>query len=640
MSLLSRRALVGVWLAAGLVAAGVAAFAADATVGCSFTDPAGDSAVDGVPGTGDDDLDITTVGVSGVDGVLTAAVKVVALTSFGPANYPGDDFEFAFTLNKKAFQIGAYRDLSPTGDPIVTPYVYVDGSAASAASLKPVYHLPDNTFSISISYADLGKLAGVPVPGATLSALGQTSYANFNGPERAADKAAPNATTTYTVGTDGCGGAAAAPSSAPSAAGSPSATASPPGSASPSASPSGSASATPSSAPSASTSGSATASASPNPGGVDAPAAGCSTFTDPKGDSSAAIGPLGFGNDPDLDILSVTFKTTPEALSAYIKVDKLASKPSGQQFSGHKFDVGFTHNGKALVLAATATGTGTGTVDGTANADLKPKAVFDLPSSQVIISIDRPGVEKAAGAPLPNGAVITKTSARSTALIATGGQTVADTATGTTPDKQAYMIGDNSCFPAASGGSATGGAPRLRFSAPSRVQSSDVESVTATLTSSSGEPLAGKRVTAQVGSGPVVAGTTSSSGQVRLPVRVTDRAGSRVLSVRYAGEPGGEGGAQVRATITVVPEVSKIASSSSGTGATRTFSITLTDDDATRHPYVGATVTFGYSGQTVKVSTNRYGKASVQAKPGARIDVRYAGRAGYVSPATARTIVR
>lgn len=635
--LLRRRALVGAVLSTALITAGFAALAADASAGCSFPDPAGDSAVDGVPGTGDDDVDITAVGFSGANDALTAAAKVVALTAYGPANYPGDDFEFTFTTNKKVFLLGAYRDFNPTGDAIVTPYVYVNGTQVSAASLKPVYDVKASTFSISISYADLSKLAGAPAAGASLSALGLTAYVNFNGPERVADKAAPKeASTTYAVGASGCGGAApaASPTAGSSASATPAATPSAPASATPSAS----ASASP--AASASSSASASASGSPSPGGAETPAAGCSTYTDPKGDSNAAIGPAGFGNDPDLDILSVTFKTTPEVLSAYIKVDKLAAKPSGQQFSGHKFDFGFTHNGKAIVLAASATGTGTGTVGGTANADLKPKAVFDIPSSQVIISIDRASIEKAGGAPLPDGTVITKTSARSTAVIATGGQSVADTAVGATPEQQTYTVGDNRCFPAsASPGSGTGAA-RLTVSAPARVQSSDVEVVAATLKDSSGAPLAGKRVTAQVGSGAVVSGTTGSSGQVRLLPRVTDPAGRRVLSVRYAGDASGTGNAQVRLSITVVAEVSKIASTSTGAGSLRTFTITLTDDDSPRHPYVGAAVTFAYSGKTVKVSTNRYGRASVQAKPGARIDVRYPGRPGYVSPATARTIVR
>jgi hypothetical protein len=119
-----------------------------------------------------------------------------------------------------------------------------------------------------------------------------------------------------------------------------------------------------------------------------------------------------------------------------------------------------------------------------------------------------------------------------------------------------------------------------------------------------------------------------------------DAAGSRTLLVSYAGDASGAGAAQVRRSIAVVAEVSKIAYRSSGTGSVHTFTITLTDDDSpSRHPYAGALVTFGYSGKTVSVRTDSAGRASVQAKPGAHIDVRYGGRSGYVRPATARTVV-
>jgi hypothetical protein len=152
--------------------------------------------------------------------------------------------------------------------------------------------------------------------------------------------------------------------------------------------------------------------------------------------------------------------------------------------------------------------------------------------------------------------------------------------------------------------------------------------------------MAGKRVTAQAGSGPVAAGTTNASGQVRLLARVTDPAGSRLLLVRYPGDPGGGGAVQARHSIYVVAEVSKIAYRSTGAGATRTFTITLTDDDApTKHPYAGSTVTFGFSGRTVKATTDRFGRASVQAQQGAHIDIRYPGRGSYVRAATARTVV-
>jgi hypothetical protein len=413
---LPRRAVLASVLSVSLIGGGLAvAYAADATAGCSFTDPAGDSTL-GAPMSGDDDLDITAVGLSSDSSALTAAIKVVALTAFGPANYPGDAFEYAFTLNKKAFLLGAKRDLNPdptSSDAVtVTPYVKVDGTAGTAASLKPVFDVKASTFSISISTADLAKLAGAPVDGAVLSALGATSYANFTATERSADTAAPKAaTTTYVAGSSACSAAAA-----------------------------------------------------PAPSGSATPA------------------------------------------------------PSGSPSS------------------ATATAT-------------------------------------------------------------------------------------------------------ITISAPSRIQTSDPEPVTATLKDGSGKPMSGKRITAQVGAGKAVAGTTNSSGQVKLQPVVIDKAGTRALVVRYAGASDGSGKAEKRQSITVVAEVSKIATKTSGTGNPRTFTITLTDDDAVRHPYSGAALTVSYSGRTVTVKTNSAGQASLQIRSGTHVDITYAGRSGYVQPATARTTV-
>jgi hypothetical protein len=112
-----------------------------------------------------------------------------------------------------------------------------------------------------------------------------------------------------------------------------------------------------------------------------------------------------------------------------------------------------------------------------------------------------------------------------------------------------------------------------------------------------------------------------------------------VLSVRAPGDADGSGKAEARTSINVVAEVSKIAYRSSGTGSTRTFTITLTDDDARRNPFAGALVKFAYSGKSVSVRTDSAGRASVKAGAGAQINVSYAGRSGYVRPATARTTV-
>ena len=126
---------------------------------------------------------------------------------------------------------------------------------------------------------------------------------------------------------------------------------------------------------------------------------------------------------------------------------------------------------------------------------------------------------------------------------------------------------------------------------------------------------------------------------MRLSPIVVDRAGTRSLVVRYAGDANGSGKAEKRQNVTVLAEVSKIATKSTGSGSTRTFTMTLTDDDATRHPYGGAKLSVAHSGKSVTVTTDRNGRATLTLRAGTHVDIRYAGKGGYVAAGTARTTV-
>jgi hypothetical protein len=652
LSMLPTRAVLGALLSVALIGAAVASFAADPTAGCSFTDPAGDSAVG--PAAGDDDLDIVRVGFSSDATTFYASVQLKKLKVTGPDNYPGDDFELDFTYNKKSIQMGATRVPNPDGSGNLksSNYAIVDGtnSASSAPSLKATYNLTTSVFTTQVSLADLAKLGGAPSAGAVLTGLGATAYAYLGTPEETADTATSPKGAAFAIGGSSCDGTASGgPAPAPSA----SATSPAAATASPTASASGSAA--PSGTPNPSVS------AGPGGGGAaDGPVPGCVDITDPKGDAQPNATNPGAPtpNDPDLDILAVNFQTEPQTIKGYLKIDKLGTAP--QVGNGHRFDVMFNVGAKsvevyagqpdavaananaALVAAGqSAPAAGGVRIAGTYNASIKTSAVFDVKNSRVVLSVDRPTLEKALAATVPDGTVVKATAGHSRNFTPTAGSVLADTAQAAKAEEQVYTVGDNRCFQASSTppAAASGGAT-ITFTAPSRVQSSDTEAVTATLKDDKGAPMAGKRVTAQVGSGPVAAGTTNTSGQVRLAARVSDPAGSRLLLIRYPGDPSGAGAAQARTSINVVAEVSKIAYRSTGAGTTRTFTITLTDDDApTKHPYAGSTVTFGFSGKTVKATTDRLGRASVQAKPGAHIDVRYAGRSGYVRAGTARTVV-
>ena len=50
-------------------------------------------------------------------------------------------------------------------------------------------------------------------------------------------------------------------------------------------------------------------------------------------------------------------------------------------------------------------------------------------------------------------------------------------------------------------------------------------------------------------------------------------------------------------------------------------------------------MTLKFNGRTVTLTTDRNGRAKLSMRNGQRVDIRYDGRAGFVLPGTARTIV-
>jgi hypothetical protein len=613
---LPRRAVLGAVLSVALMGAGLSAFAASATAGCSFTDPAGDSSL-GLPGSGDDDLDMTAVGYSTQSGALTGAIKVVKLTDYGPENYPGDDFELSFTVNKKVFLLGAYRDFNPTGDPDVSPYVYVDGDSKDGVkSLQAVYDLKASTFSISIGGADLEKLAGTPAKSAVLTALSAKTYANFNGPERAADTAAPKDTkTTYAFGAKGCNGAPAAAPAKPAPSASPSA--SPKPSASPSAAPAATSTAT-----------------------VGDPLPGCATFADPKGD--AVVSPLSGGpgmEEPDLDLTGLVLQSTPEAVRAFLRVDQLSTRP--ESFPGHSFSANFTVNKKAVQMVGTAydpedlgqiqDGAAAATegtpaqrapktrllVDGTYTPS-SITAVFDIKKSMVTLSVPRAELAKAVGG-FADGTVLTLVYGRDTAATPAVGlyvdSTAKDNATGATA-KDAWTVGDNRCFAAPVSPLSSVGAVRAQYA--------DTAAVAARLLDAAGKPVAGQRVTFTLGRATAVA-TTGKNGVAKASLLVQETAGRRSLVLRTG---------DLTTTVPFTVLVEKVALRATATAGAITA--TLADDDG--QAVALQTVTFTSGGRTVTARTDANGVAEATGfARGAVVRVSYRGVPGRYSAATTST---
>ena len=675
---LHRRLAVGV-LSIGLLAGVLIPLTGASAASCaSWTDKKGDATTDqsGQAVLADAQLDILSAALGTVGDSLVATITTDGLSS--SSSDGGDEFRMLFSVG--TVNMTMYADRFAMGGQTVDTDAGIFDNQGSATPLKPgeaTYDVKAKTVTIKVKTADVVAASGGKVAvGSTLTKVTAETTNVIplaNVPATQYDDAPTEMTTV--LGTQ-CemGGAAAAPAPAASTAGSasPAASAAASPAASSAASPAASSAASPAASPAASASAapsaqpSGGASASPAAGGANAPAPDCLDIADPKGDANVnptTNAATGLSNDPDLDILAVNFQTQPETLVAYLKIDKLGAKPASG--NGHRFNATFTAGTKTVEVyagqpdatASAANGVLVGTgqftpaaggvrIAGAYNPTVKMSAVFDVTSSRVVLSIDRATLDKALGTPVADGEVVKATLGRSAVYTPSGGNIPADTAQAAKPEEQIYTIGDNRCFAAAAAGPAAGASPApatastiLTVSAPSRIRTSDPEPVTATLKDSEGNPVSGKRLTAQVGAGSAVAGTTDSAGQVRLLPRVVDRAGTRALVVRFAGNADGSGKTEVRRNITVLEEVSKIATASSSTGSSRTFTITLTDDDPVRNPLAGAKVTLKFNGRTVTLTTDRNGRAKLSMRNGQRVDIRYDGRPGFVLPGTARTIV-
>ena len=607
-SRLPRRAIVGGVLAASLLGGGLTlAMAQDAAPAgacpATYTDPAGDSGLlDPAtnPAVGDDDLDLVAVTHSVDGGVFSTAFKVVKLNPEGPNAAFGDRYVASFTVAKKAVTVTAERDFSGFGS--------IKGSATVAGTavtfpVKVAQDLKANTISALMAAADLEKAVGAPLAGEKFSAMSAVARAIY--PSNAAssvgvlwDDAEAPATAAYAFGA-GCGGASAAP--APSASASPS----------PSAAPAGSA---------------------PAAGGdplKDRPTPGCATFKDPKGDASYNNTP----NDPDLDMTEVAMRTTADAFVTYIKVDKLAGKPS--LTDGHRFYSEFTFNkhvfsiavsqfnsyGGQLRPAAAQSGQvgpmsvmsvdseGTGGDPGF--TDTKVTSSFDVKTNTVVLSVPLAAIEKYGKAPVAGAtfsAVQTRAGYDSGVLIFT-----ADTVKPAKPAEDVYVVGDSTCFAPPT--------PPLANVGATKAQYGDTAAVAAKLVDPAGAPVAGKAVTFTLGASKAT-GTTGADGIAKASLLVKELAGKRTLTIAAEGTT-----AAVDFTVLLEKTVLKAANNKG------TVTATLTDDDKT--PLAGQVLTFTLGSKKATAKTDARGVAKVSGFPAGNVKVTYAGASGMYTAASA-----
>lgn len=622
---LHRRLLVGV-LSTGLLAGVLVPLTSASAASCaSWSDAKGDSTTSqtGNPLLADSQLDIVSAALGTVGKDVVGTITTDGLGS--SSSDAGDEFRFRFTIAEQDVILYVDRT-APLGEELDITAGFFNFTSRTSGDATAEFDVKTKTVKLIGPIDELTKAVGKPARGLALTnlraeTLNQVLFGsrNPNKYDEAVTPAKPVVGTACTLG--------GAPAPAGSAPASPAAGASPSPAGSPAASPSASSSASPAGSPSSSAapSGSPSPSTSPPPPQptVPVPAAGCFGFADPKGDAR----PSGQApNDPDLDIVAVTGRTTEEALAGHLQIDKLGSRPALPVFSGHRFEYQFTVGEKVVLLRANETGEGVGLVNGTTAPDLKVTAVFDVVSSQVVLSVDRESLATVLGGTVPDGSFLTALTGRSAARTAAPVLSPADTATSEDPVRGTYTVGDNTCF-----------APKLSVSLPGEVQTSDRAPVSVSMTTSDGRAAAGQRVTARIGDGRAVSATSDKQGNVTLLVPVTDAAGTHLLFVRSRGSAGS---GELSSPLDVVVERTVLRTGVAGSGPTRTVTATLTDDDRPRRALAGQRLVFRFADSSVSAVTDSTGRASARVPAGSVVEVAYAGRRGFLTAATARTTAR
>ena len=573
-----RRALGALPLTAALLAGGLAPLVgvAGAAACPAWTDAKGDAYTGGqqTPVTGDDNLDIvsTTVGTAGGALVSTITVSDIATTH---SDF-GDEFRVTFNVGGKTIVV--YADRDPAGK-IAGIWNKTDDKFGDATA---AYDMAKNTVTITAPFAELDKALGSSSLGKTASAF---VTATLNQAREATvlkyDESAAPASLSYQLGALCSGGAAGVPAPVP-----------------------------------------------PSLPGV------CFDFTDPKGDAApyAQAAPA-VANDPDLDILGVTYQTTADRFVTTIRVDKLATRSA--YAPGHVFYSDFTFNKLAFsIFAATydpsAIGTARNTgaeatgvlaptaqfrVAGAYKADVPVDAKFDLATSTVTLSVPRDGITKHAKTEFADGAELTLVKAVS--KVDFGGVTPAGGDV-TGPADAKLVVGSNACFGPA--------AAKLLNVGKTSVQYTDAAAVAAKLTSSTGKALAGKTVRFQVGSAAATA-RTGSDGVARAALDPRLAAGTYTLVTSFAGDATA-GKVTLSTPFKVSVEVTKLALSVAKSGSKRTVTAKLLDDD--RRPVAGQVVDWFVNGKKVgSARTSSAGVATLgSAKPGQTVLAQFAGVAG------------
>ncbi len=594
---MSRRLLGASGLAASLVlgSGGVLLHPATAAVECvSYPDPVNDTKLDpgeGPPQTDDDgDLDITGLTMNNTASELWAVITVRKLAA-APAKAPGHGFGVTYTFNGKVFQHSFFKYGQASLDTAAAAGEIQWSSRAGGSTISmPVaaaFDLAANTVTLKVKRADLETFGAAPAFGATLTKLSADSSADYVGSAFDYDNAKAPDTAAYTI-RYGCGPTVVDPGNPPAL-------------------PTG-----------------------PAPDVL--PRAGCPPlFTDAKGDGTPTLFAPDAPNEPDLDLLDVTVNTTATQIKAYLHVDKLGDKPAN--FQGDRFEFLFSTGGKNYTFAVgrvaapsdeVAADPNRGQVGGTTNAKLKPTGTFTTATNTVVIAIDRAGLDEVHGAPVGYGTVLTGVQAKTFGL-QPGVSFAADTAVGA--ETSTLTVGYSPCFlpPPA----------KLVATGSTSVQYGDAATLSVKITNEGGAALSGKAITFSLG-GRSATRTSNASGVATASIPHTLTAGPTTFSASFAGDAA-VGPASIAPPYTVKLEVCKITLAVTKSGAKRTVTATLTDDD--KKPVAGQLIDWLVNGKKVaSTRTASSGKASYAgAKPGQTVTAVFATVSGKYAGASAKT---
>jgi hypothetical protein len=322
------------------------------------------------------------------------------------------------------------------------------------------------------------------------------------------------------------------------------------------------------------------------------PKTGCVNFADGTGDGQVAShygAPAVAPNDTDLDLTGVAFHATPVALKVFVRVNKLATKPT--LGPGHVWNVTFKALGKNVGLSETnaggvaALGAKSTKINGVANTSVKLDVVEDIAKSFVVFTLDRATFETALPGALAAGTPITDISV-SSATYYPSGYDIADYVE--PPIGSTYAVGDDAaCFPPPPSVLTNAGAVKAQFT--------DAAAVAAKLTTEAGTALAGKAVKFTIG-GRSVTATTDADGVAKALLDPATPAGTYSLVTSFAGD-GSAAKVDLTTPFTVSTEVTKLTLKVVKSGTKRTVTATLRDDDG--KPVAGQVVAWYVNGKKV-----------------------------------------